>query len=180
MSVIFQSLYWTLESQWWVVRTHAPMLETCAQAGSLTARLISIWAPLMCFPQWLGVLFLQTPEAYAVFSARCAAMCIVRRLDDHIPYTRALGLCHLTTLGPLFVWLQTRTTSTTSMNSKFVALQLTVCGLCLFLDARDLILHMLGYPYPTYIRKAVHAGYIPIKDDRAKAKVTWWSILVGP
>ena len=184
LSSIANSLYWIVESQWWVVNEHRPMLKTCAKAGSVTARLVGIWAPIMCFPQWAGVL-LGTPAGYATFAARCTAMCIVRKLDGVIPCTRALGICHLLTLGPLGVWLYTTTTTTTKLgekntNDKFVTFQLAVCGLCVFLDARDLLLYLLGYPYPCYIRTAARAKAIAIDDKRALEPVSWWNVLIGP
>mmetsp|Transcript_28177 Transcript_28177/g.68521 ORF Transcript_28177/g.68521 Transcript_28177/m.68521 type:complete len:107 (-) Transcript_28177:760-1080(-) len=106
-------------------------------------------------------------------------MCIVRKLDGVIPLTRALGICHLLTLGPLGVWLYT-TQLVENTDDKFVTLQLAVCGICVFLDARDLLLYMLGYPYPCYIRTAARAKAIPIDDKRALEPVSWRNVLVGP
>jgi hypothetical protein len=113
-----------------------------------------------------------------------AAMCVVRKLDEHIPYTRALGLCHLVTFGPVLLWLLTRSPKTTDgldgHAEKFVTFEKYVISLCLFLDARDFILYCLGYPFPCYIRQGVQAGVIPVKDPRAKSPVPLWSCLIGP
>ena len=183
MSILVKSLYWTLESQWWVVANHAPMLETCAKAGSTTAALVWCWGPVLCFPQWAGIL-LRIPEGYACFAARYVAMCIVRVLDGKIPCTRALGLCHLSTLGPLYFWLSGRSNNYKegSLASMFVAAQLKICAACILMDARDLLFHLAGYPYPCYIRTAVKAGAIGevYKDERAHAEVHWWSAILGP
>ena len=178
ISSVANSFYWVVESQWWVVKEHRPMLKTCAKAGSITARLVGFWAPIMCFPQWAGVM-LGSPVGYATFAARCTAMCIVRKLDGVVPCTRALGICHLLTLGPLGIWLYT-TKLVEGRNDKFVTFQLAVCCLCVFLDARDLLLYLFGYPYPCYIRTAVRAKAIDIEDKRAMEPVSWRNILVGP
>ncbi|CAB9531182.1 expressed unknown protein [Seminavis robusta] len=184
MSILFQRLYWTLESQWWVVHNHAPMLETCAAAGSFTARLISIWAPLMCFPQWFAI-GMGTAEGYAIFAARYSAMCIVRYLDGKIPCTRALGICHISTLGPLLLWLvlgkREDRYEQGDISASFLSVEIKIIALCVFMDIRDFLLHMIGYPYPCYIRVAVQAGAIKdVTDVRARAKVHWWSAIVGP
>mmetsp|Transcript_3539 Transcript_3539/g.5126 ORF Transcript_3539/g.5126 Transcript_3539/m.5126 type:complete len:183 (+) Transcript_3539:383-931(+) len=179
-------LWWILESQVEIVRVHAAGLEDCAKAGSITARMISIWAPIMCFPQWvLGFLYGAIgwhPEAAAVFCARMAAMCIVRKLDEHIPLQRALGLCHLLTFGPVWLWLLTRepVQEYTGYFSWFMWLEMRVIPLCLFLDFRDLVLHVAGFPYPVYIREGVLGGTVKLADPRARRPVSWISRLLGP
>ena len=50
---ILYPIWWVLESQWWVVREHKAGLEKCKEAGSPTAAAVLVWAPLMCFPQWV-------------------------------------------------------------------------------------------------------------------------------
>ncbi|CAK9117343.1 unnamed protein product [Durusdinium trenchii] len=182
---------WILESQVVVVKDHRDMLKKCGKAGSVTARLVAVWAPIMCFPQWVGGLLfglLGYKAAWAIFSARMGAMCIVRKLDEHIPFTRALGLCHLLTFGPVLAFIMNRApavpvsdaTSVDSYFLNFLAFEKGVIALCLFMDARDLILHCLGYPFPCYIREGVRAGLIPIADPRAKHPVTVSSRLFGP
>eukprot|EP00797_Seminavis_robusta_P022031 Sro3488_g348531.3 (201) ;mRNA; f:3582-4311 len=145
MSILFQRLYWTLESQWWVVQNHAPMLETCATAGSFTARLISIWAPLMCFPQWFAI-GMGTAEGYAIFAARYSAMCIVRYLDGKIPCTRALGICHISALGPLLLWLvlgrREDRYEQGDISASFLSMEIKIIALCVFMDIRDFLLHI--------------------------------------
>jgi hypothetical protein len=178
-------IWWFLESQWWVPFEHAAMLERCAEAGSVTARIISIYAPLMCFPQWLGPLFFfWSFEVWAVFAARCAAMCIVRKLDGFIPYTRALGLCHLLTFGPLFWWFWffrfPYSSGDASVLAWFMWAELLVIAVCLIQDTRDLVLHVMGFPFPCYIRVGVRAGKIKVSDPRARAPVTWRHQLIGP
>ena len=107
-------------------------------------------------------------------------MCIVRKLDGIIPFTRALGICHLLTLGPLWWWLYSTRLETAGEIDSFVYLQLAVCGLCVFLDARDLLLHLMGYPYPCYIRTAARAEAIVIDDKRALEPVTFLNVILGP
>lgn len=99
-------LGWILESQVKIVNDHRDALKKSMEAGSITGLLVMLWAPIMCFPQWFGGLalgLLGSKPALAVFGARMAAMCIVRKLDEHIPYTRALGLCHLVTFSPVLL-----------------------------------------------------------------------------
>ena len=63
---------WILESQVVVVKDHRDMLKKCGKAGSVTARLVAVWAPIMCFPQWVGGLLfglLGYKAAWAIFSA---------------------------------------------------------------------------------------------------------------
>ncbi|CAE7256499.1 unnamed protein product [Symbiodinium natans] len=181
---MFQFLRWIVETQAWVVKEHSGGLEKCKAAGSITARLVLIWAPIMCFPQWVGGLFFGalygSREAFAIFGARMAAMCIVRKMDAHIPCTRALGLCHLLTFGPILPWLASRPMSGDRVLDAFLSFEVRVISLCLFLDARDLLLHCLGFPFPCYIREGVRGGKLDIADTRAKLPVTLRSCLLGP
>ena len=183
--MLLSTAKWIFESQVEVVRDHRNVLKKCGKAGSITARLVAMWAPIMCFPQWviaLGFGLLGHNAAWAIFAGRMAAMCIVRKLDEVIPFTRALGLCHLLTFGPVlgYLTLYPPDVSLTPYFAKFLSFERCVISLCLFMDARDLLLHCLGYPFPCYIRKGVHAGVIPVQDPRAKSPVTVWSMLVGP
>eukprot|EP00978_Attheya_sp_CCMP212_P005710 scaffold12806_cov55-Attheya_sp.AAC.8 len=183
-------LWWILESQVVVVKEHRGGLIKCGQAGSITGWLVSWWGAIMCFPQWVfGLMFglLGHPEGALIFGARMAAMCIVRKLDEKIPLTRALGLCHLLTFGPVFAWLllfrsqaSAEEEGTTSCFAWFMWFEMRVIPLCLFLDARDLLLQLAGYPFPCYIREGVQYGVMKHNDPRAKREVTWLSRLVGP
>jgi hypothetical protein len=176
-------LWWVIESQWWVVVEHTDGLQKCRRAGSLTATAVLVWAPIMCFPQWIiAPLFGFRLETLAVFAARMAAMCIVRKLDEIMPLTRALGLCHLITFGPVLTLLLM---SDFSFGQNvyfewFVWSQICVIGLCLFMDARDFFFYLGGYPYPCYIREGVRGGQLKIADSRAEKEVTWRSRLLGP
>lgn len=91
-----------------------------------------------------------------IFVARFLAMHMVYELDRRIPYTRALGLCHLTTFGPIFVYFTLHWEEIYDGWGLFAPLfawQYGIIALCLFLDARDLLLHLLlDRPYPCYIR----------------------------
>lgn len=117
-------------------------------------------------------------------------MVVVGELDKRIQYTRALGLCHLVTFGPLFLYMLSEeqwgwNAPTTDapldlFNAGFVWFEMRITALCLYLDARDLMLHLLGRHYPCYIREAVQAKKLKVKDMDAFAPVTWWSRLVGP
>jgi hypothetical protein len=185
-------LWWILESQVVVVNDHRGGLRNLAQAGStITAKLVKTWAPIMCIPQWVfGLMFglLGHPEGALIFGARMAAMPIIRKLDEKmIPWTRALGVGHLLTFGPVFAWLllfQSQASAeeegTTSWFAWFLWIEMRVIALCLFLVARDLLFHLAGYPFPCYIREGVRAGVIKNNDPRAKREVTWLSRLVGP
>ncbi len=87
-------------------------------------------------------------------------MCIVRKLDGIMPLTRALGLCHLLTFGPvLCVLLMSDNTARENIYFDwFVLSQIYVISLCLLLDARDFFFYLAGYPYPCYIREGVRGG----------------------
>ncbi len=180
---VVSSLWWVVESQWWVVIEHTAGLTKCIKAGSPTAVLVLIWAPLMCFPQWLiAPLFGLHLETMAIFSARVLAMCIVRRLDGIMPLTRALGLCHLLTFGPVFCLLlmSNHPYGENVYFDFFVWSQIYVSGLCLFLDARDFFFYLAGCPYPCYIREGVRGGQLHVDDMRAHKEVSWGSRLLGP
>ena len=177
------SLWWVLESQWWVVIEHTDGLQKCIRAGSPTALIVLIWAPIMCFPQWLiAPLFGYRLETLSVFVARMAAMCIVRKLDGIMPLTRALGLCHLVTFGPVLVLLlmSGSASSEGSYFGWFVLSQIFVIGLCLFMDARDFFFYLGGHPYPCYVREGAIGGQLQIDDPKAHEKVTWRSRFIGP
>lgn len=183
MHKFLSALWWVLESQWWVVAEHSDGLKKCKKAGSPTAAAVMIWAPIMCFPQWLiAPMFGLKIESLAVFFARVAAMCIVRKLDGIVPLTRALGLCHLVTFGPVLVLLLTsdQPAGENVYFDWFILSQIYVIGLCLLLDARDFFFYLGGYPYPCYIREGVLGGQLQIEDPRARDKVTWRARLIGP
>ena len=87
-----------------VVKEHRKVLE---YPGSPTGKLVGQWAKIMVLPQFFlapfTILFGRI-EGPLIFLARFLAMHIVYKLDEKIPFTRALGLCHLLTFGPLFIW----------------------------------------------------------------------------
>lgn len=180
---ILSSLWWVLESQWWVVIEHTDGLQKCKQSGSPTATMVLIWAPLMCFPQWLiAPLFGFQLETLAIFGARVLAMCIVRKLDGIMPLTRALGICHLLTFGPVLCILLMSNISVgdNAYLDWFLWSQVYVIGLCLLLDARDFVLYLAGHPYPCCIREGVRGGLLHVDDLKAHEEVTWRSRLLGP
>lgn len=175
--------WWILESQWWVVFAHTDGLMKSIRAGSPTGLLVLIWAPLMCFPQWIiAPLFGWHAETLAIFGARILAMCIVRKLDDTIPLTRALGICHLLTFGPVLTYLimVDSSGSTIPYFDLFVTSQIFVIGLCLIMDARDFIFYLAGHPFPCYVREAAQAGSLTVEDSRVERPVTWRARLLGP
>jgi hypothetical protein len=67
-----------------------------------------------------------------------------------------------------------------SYSTVFLWFEMCVIALCLFMDARDLLFHLAGYPYPGYIHEGVRAGVMDVKDPRAHANVTWKSRVLGP
>ncbi len=179
---IISSLWWVMESQWWVVIEHTDGLQKCRKAGSPTATAVLIWAPIMCFPQWLlAPMFGLKFETLAIFGARMIAMCIVRKLDGIMPLTRALGLCHLLTFGPVLcvLLMSNQLVGESIYFDWFVWSQIYVISLCLLLDARDFFFYLSGYPYPCYIREGVRGGQLKVDDPRAHEKVTWRSRLLG-
>lgn len=178
-----RSIYWVFESQWWVVIQHTIGLVKCIRAGSLTAAIVLTWAPLMCFPQWLiAPAFGWHLETWSIFAARMLSMCIVRKLDGIMPLTRALGLCHLLSFGPvLTLLLMSDSSAMADPNFQlFIQSQIYVIGLCLLLDSRDFIFYLAGYPYPCYVREGVRGGMLHVEDPRAGTPVTWKSRLLGP
>ena len=177
------SLWWVMESQWWVVFEHTDGLVKSIRAGSPTGLLVLIWAPVMCFPQWvIAPLFGLHLETLAIFVARMVAMCIVRKLDGIMPLTRALGLCHLLTFGPVLTMLLLSdiTINDGAMMYYFIQSQIIVISLCLILDARDFLFYLARHPFPCYVREAVRGGNIQLEDPKAHRNVTWRSRLVGP
>lgn len=180
---MLKRIWWVIESQWWVVNEHSDGLMKCIKAGSPTALMVMIWAPLMCFPQWLiAPLFGLHLETLSIFGARILSMCIVRKLDGIMPLTRALGLCHLLTFGPVLciLLMSDNLNSENVFFNYFVLSQIVVISLCLFMDARDFYLYLQGHPYPCYIREGVIGGQLQVDDPRAHEKVTMKSRLLGP
>lgn len=150
--------------------------------GSPTGTLVSHWAKFMVLPQFLlapfSLLFGRV-EGLLIFLARFLAMHIVLRLEPRIPFTRALGLCHLLTFGPLFVWF-TWTFSEIyegwGVFAPLFAIEYGVIGLCLIQDLRDLLLHSLGRPFPCYIRDHHRLGNVEVDDVRVEQPVTAFSL----
>ena len=96
-----------------------------------------------------------------------------------IPFTRALGICHLLTFGPLFVWFTLNFSEIYAgwgIFAPLFAIEYGIIGLCLYLDLRDLILHLFGRPYPCYIRDYHRLGINVINDKRVEQPVTPFSI----
>lgn len=159
-----------------VVTEHRKILNL---PGSPTGRLTSIWAKVMVFPQTLVpvLVLLGVPvlDVVLIFLARFAAMHVVWLLDRYMPYTRALGLCHLVTFGPLFVYFSVEFTSVYANWGVFGPLFLffyATIAACLYMDLRDLVLHMAGQPFPAYMRDHHRNGHITIDDPRIEEPVT--------
>lgn len=162
-----------------VVREHRAVLDL---PGSPSGWLTGLWAKVMVFPQALAPLLvlLGAPvlDVALIFAARFAAMHVVWLLDRSIANTRALGLCHLVTFGPLAVYFglefEGRMLAWGSLGSLFLA-YFAVILVCLYLDLRDLVLHMAGRPYPAYIRDHHRNGHLMIDDPKAEEPVTAWN-----
>ncbi|MDG1737246.1 MAG: hypothetical protein P8L68_01025 [Paracoccaceae bacterium] len=159
-----------------VITAHRKILNL---PGSVTGRLTAQWAKIMVFPQVLApvliVFGVPAVDVLLIFAARFAAMHIVWLLDHYTPYARALGLCHLVTFGPLFVYFSLEFTAIQanwgSLGSVFV-FYYAVIAACLYMDLRDLVLHMVGQPYPAYMRDHHRNGHVTIDDPRVEEPVT--------
>ncbi len=106
-------------------------------------------------------------------------MHIAYELETRIPWTRAIGICHLLTFGPLFIWFSLEFQEIYSGWGVFgilFALEYGIIGLCLYLDLRDLLLHVSGRPYPCYARDYHRLGVIRIDDERVEQPVTPFSV----
>ncbi len=164
-----------------VVHDHREILN---YPGSPTGRLTSLWAKIMVFPQMIALIFIlfgaPVWPVILIFVARFAAMHVVWLLDRYMPYTRALGLCHLVTFGPLFVYF---TLNFHEIHTDWGALgpvfifYYAVIAACLYMDLRDLILHMKGQPFPAYMRDHHRNGHIKIDDPRIEEPVTMFKRL---
>ncbi|CAB9503778.1 expressed unknown protein [Seminavis robusta] len=158
-------LLWPLHRSFEVVQDHRATLMKCE---SPTGFLVSQWAKIMCLPQFavapvLGCVGYPTSSLF--FAARVSAMVVVGELDKRLPVTRALGLCHLVTFGPLFAYMIA--SGHWEWNDK--------AG-----SHDNMIIASLGL-YPCYIREAVIAKKLDVDDPAAHAQVKgWWSRLVGP
>jgi len=153
------------------------------QPGSLTGRLVSIWAKIMVFPQFLlmpfSILF-GAIEGPLIFLARFLAMHVVLRLEPRMPYHRVLGLCHIVTFGPLFLWFSYNFASIYTSWGIFgpvLVIEYAIIALCLTFDTRDLVLELLGRPFPCYIRDFHRLGVIKVDDKRIEQPVTFFSTL---
>jgi len=159
-----------------VVTEHRKVLNL---PGSPTGRLTAIWAKIMVFPQVLApilILFgVPVLDVTLIFLARFAAMHVAWLLDRYMPYTRALGLCHLATFGPLLVYFTLRFdqiyAAWGSLGFLF-SFYYVIISACLYMDIRDLVLHIVGKPFPAYIRDYHRNGHLIIEDPRVEEPVT--------
>lgn len=159
-----------------VVTEHRKILNL---PGSFTGRLTAQWAKIMVFPQALApvlaVFGAPILDVVLIFLARYAAMHVVWLLDRYMPYTRALGLCHLVTFGPLFVYFSIEFSAIyenwAALWPAFLFFYVTIAA-CLYMDLRDLVLHMAGQPFPAYMRDHHRNGHITIDDPRIEEPVT--------
>ncbi len=159
-----------------VVTEHRKILNL---PGSPTGRLTAQWAKIMVFPQMLAPILIvfgaPAFDVILIFLARYAAMHVVWLLDRYMPYTRALGLCHLVTFGPLLVYFTLQFgeiyAAWGTLGSVFVFYYAVIVA-CLFMDVRDLILHMMGQPFPAYMRDHHRNGHLKIDDPRIEEPVT--------
>lgn len=162
-----------------VIKEHRRVMEL---PGSPTGKLVSKWAKIMVIPQFIIMpltIFFGVYEGLMIFLARFLAMHIVYELDKTIPYRRALGLCHLLTFGPLFIYFTINFQDiyfNWGVIGFLFVLEYLIIGLCLYLDLRDLILHIIGLPFPCYIRDYHRLGLNVIEDSRADQPVTLFSI----
>jgi len=152
------------------------------QPGSPTGRLVSIWAKVMVLPQFLlmpfSILF-GAIEGPLIFLARFLAMHVVIRLERRYPLRRIMGLCHITTFGPLFIWFTYDFAGIYAAWGVFApifAVEYAIIGLCLYLDLRDLALEAFGRPYPCYVRDFHRLGIVTVNDRRVEQPVTPFSI----
>ena len=156
--------------------------QLLAHAGSPTGKVLSVWAKVMVLPQFLlaplTVLF-DRYERIMIFVARFVAMHIAYELEKRMPFGRAIGVCHLVTFGPLFIWFSLSFQEIYSgwgvYGSLFVVAY-GIIGICLYLDLRDLTLHSSGLPFPCYVRDYHRLGVIQIDDKRVEQPVTPFSI----
>lgn len=153
------------------------------QKGSPTGQLVSQWARIMVIPQFVAAplsLCFGRYEGLMIFGARFVAMHIAYELDKFMPYTRAQGLCHLLTFGPLFIYFTKNYESIKKGWGKFkyfFVAQYAIITLCLYLDLRDLILYLCGFPFPCYVRDYHRLKLININDKRVEQPVTWFSTI---
>ena len=182
---------WPIHRSMEVVKDHRQTLAAC---DNVTGRIVSLWAKVMCLPQFSVALVLGClgyPASGSFFVARIAAMVVVGEVDKFMPLNRAAGICHLSTFGPLFLgmlwngqWAWNGAAASSSYldlaNATFVWIEMRVTALCLFLDSRDLIFQLCGYKYPCYIREAVQAKALKVDDAGANHPVTWWNRILGP
>ena len=146
---------------------------------SVSGRLTVTLAKVLVFPQTLApaLILFGAPviDVMLISVARCMAMHLVWLLDRHIPYTRALRLCHLVTFGPLFVYFaiyfNKMNTAWGSLAPIFLFYVTTIAA-CLYMDLRNLILHLVGLPYTAYVSDHHCNGYIAIDDARIAEPVT--------
>ena len=104
-------------------------------------------------------------EGPLIFLARFLAMPTVYQLDKKIPNTRALGICHLVTFGPLFIWFTLDFGDIYNGWGIFgflFVIEYGIIAICSMQDIRDLALHLVGWPYPCYIRDYHRFGRITI------------------
>lgn len=159
-----------------VITEHRKILDL---PGSPTGRLTSIWAKVMVFPQVLAPILalFGAPllDVVMIFLARYVAMHVVWLLDRYMPYTRALGICHLVTYGPLFVYFSLQFTAIYAnwgvLAPAFLLYYVTIAA-CLYMDVRDLLLHVAGRPFPAYMRDHHRNGHLIIDDPRIEEPVT--------
>ena len=164
-----------------VITEHRKVLNL---PGSVTGRLTAQWAKVMVFPQILApvLAIFGAPllDVLLIFFARYAAMHVVWLLDRYMPYTRALGLCHLVTFGPLFVYFSIEFASVYaswgSLSAAYLYFYVTIAA-CLYMDLRDLILHMSGQPFPAYMRDHHRNGHLTIDDPLIEDPVTTFNRL---
>ena len=162
-----------------VIRTTRELL---AHPGSPTGKAVSIWAKVMVLPQFLlapFTLLIDRWEGPAIFIARFVAMHIAYVLEQKMPFSRAIGICHLVAFGPLFVWFTINFSEIYAgwgvFGPGFTAAYIII-GICLYLDLRDLLLHLSGRPFPCYVRDYHRLGVIQVEDQRVNQPVTPFSI----
>ena len=153
--------------------------------GSPTGKLTAIWARIMVFPQVLAPILIffgaAAIDAILIILCRFVAMHVVWLLDRYFPYTRALGICHLVTFGPLFVYFSLEFSAIYAawgaLGPVFIFYYIIIAA-CLYMDMRDLILHMIGQPFPAYVRDHHRNGHMKIDDPRVEEPVTLFKRLL--
>ena len=134
---------------------NAAVFAAFAEAVEAQPAWLQAWARAFLAAHMLGLAFVahRSPEGWkvrtepiAIAASFVASGIFMVWLFGQVGYVRLLGLAHLVFWTPVYVWIlrRRRAIGVDSLFGKYVLLYLVIVGICLVIDAVDVVRYLVG------------------------------------